>query len=195
MFWRWCFVRFIREKLRELNNELLKKNSFIDEMEPKYNASCEFGPPLNSECVKCGCACRPPPSLASVLIIFKFEKNLYVVPSQPNEWRSWKRLWRRKMKTWNRWRRDIRNTWKKPRAWVDFHYWPQVNYLLHGGRYPAMHAVGVGKCTWCDWMCRLQVIRTLDPKQNQGSGPEVQALKNQLQEKERMLHSLEVIKS
>lgn len=38
----------------------------------------------------------------------------------------------------------------------------------------------------------LQVIRTLDPKQNQGSGPEVQALKNQLQEKERMLHSLEV---
>lgn len=41
-------------------------------------------------------------------------------------------------------------------------------------------------------MCPLQVIRTLDPKQNQGSGPEVQALKNQLQEKERMLHSLEV---
>uniref|UniRef100_A0A665XA60 Protein Hook homolog 3 n=1 Tax=Echeneis naucrates TaxID=173247 RepID=A0A665XA60_ECHNA len=37
------------------------------------------------------------------------------------------------------------------------------------------------------------VIRTLDPKQNQGSGPEVQALKNQLQEKERMLHSLEVL--
>uniref|UniRef100_A0A672JGP6 Protein Hook homolog 3 n=1 Tax=Salarias fasciatus TaxID=181472 RepID=A0A672JGP6_SALFA len=36
------------------------------------------------------------------------------------------------------------------------------------------------------------VIRTLDPKQNQGSGPEVQALKNQLQEKDRMLHSLEV---
>ena len=36
------------------------------------------------------------------------------------------------------------------------------------------------------------VIRTLDPKQNQGSAPEVQALKNQLQEKERMLHSLEV---
>ncbi|XP_023194060.1 protein Hook homolog 3 isoform X2 [Xiphophorus maculatus] len=35
------------------------------------------------------------------------------------------------------------------------------------------------------------VIRTLDPKQNQGSGPEVQALKNQLQEKERMLFSLE----
>uniref|UniRef100_A0A8C5GZJ0 Hook microtubule tethering protein 3 n=1 Tax=Gouania willdenowi TaxID=441366 RepID=A0A8C5GZJ0_GOUWI len=39
------------------------------------------------------------------------------------------------------------------------------------------------------------VIRTLDPKQNQGSGPEVQALKNQLQEKERMLHSLEVFHS
>lgn len=40
----------------------------------------------------------------------------------------------------------------------------------------------------------LQVIRTLDPKQNQGSGPEVQALKNQLQEKERMLLSLEVVR-
>ncbi|XP_007890129.1 protein Hook homolog 3 isoform X1 [Callorhinchus milii] len=34
------------------------------------------------------------------------------------------------------------------------------------------------------------VIRTLDPKQNQGAAPEVQALKNQLQEKERMFHSL-----
>lgn len=36
------------------------------------------------------------------------------------------------------------------------------------------------------------VIRTLDPKQNQGSAPEVQTLKNQLQERERMLQSLEV---
>uniref|UniRef100_A0A673YYF5 Hook microtubule tethering protein 3 n=1 Tax=Salmo trutta TaxID=8032 RepID=A0A673YYF5_SALTR len=35
------------------------------------------------------------------------------------------------------------------------------------------------------------VIRTLDPKQNQGSAPEVQTLKNQLQERERMLQSLE----
>uniref|UniRef100_A0A673KV78 Protein Hook homolog 3-like n=1 Tax=Sinocyclocheilus rhinocerous TaxID=307959 RepID=A0A673KV78_9TELE len=35
------------------------------------------------------------------------------------------------------------------------------------------------------------VIRTLDPKQNQGSAPEVQALKNQLHERERMIHSLE----
>ncbi|XP_069818316.1 protein Hook homolog 3 isoform X1 [Dendropsophus ebraccatus] len=35
------------------------------------------------------------------------------------------------------------------------------------------------------------VIRTLDPKQNQGSGPEIQALKNQLQEKDKMFHSLE----
>lgn len=38
----------------------------------------------------------------------------------------------------------------------------------------------------------MQVIRTLDPKQNQGSAPEIQALKNQLQERERMFHSLEV---
>lgn len=36
----------VREKLRELNSELLKKNSFIDEMEPKYTSSCEW---LNGE--------------------------------------------------------------------------------------------------------------------------------------------------
>ncbi|XP_072260675.1 protein Hook homolog 3 isoform X1 [Pyxicephalus adspersus] len=35
------------------------------------------------------------------------------------------------------------------------------------------------------------VIRTLDPKQNQGSGPEIQSLKNQLQERDKMFHSLE----
>ncbi|PKU32321.1 hypothetical protein llap_17375 [Limosa lapponica baueri] len=35
------------------------------------------------------------------------------------------------------------------------------------------------------------VIRTLDPKQNQGAAPEIQALKNQLQEQDRMFHSLE----
>lgn len=39
----------------------------------------------------------------------------------------------------------------------------------------------------------LQVIRTLDPKQNQGAAPEIQALKNQLQERDRMFHSLEVV--
>lgn len=42
-----CFLFCFREKLRELNNELLKKNAFIDEMEPKYNASCKF-----VECLK-----------------------------------------------------------------------------------------------------------------------------------------------
>ncbi|KAM6364431.1 protein Hook homolog 3-like isoform 2-T2 [Pluvialis apricaria] len=35
------------------------------------------------------------------------------------------------------------------------------------------------------------VIRTLDPKQNQGAAPEIQTLKNQLQEQDRMFHSLE----
>ncbi|XP_023799521.1 protein Hook homolog 3 isoform X5 [Cyanistes caeruleus] len=35
------------------------------------------------------------------------------------------------------------------------------------------------------------VIRTLDPKQNQGAAPEIQALKNQLQERDRKFHSLE----
>lgn len=43
----WFFL--IREKLQELNNELLKKNAFIDEMEPKYNTSCEFGALFNFE--------------------------------------------------------------------------------------------------------------------------------------------------
>ncbi|XP_075459994.1 protein Hook homolog 3 isoform X8 [Ascaphus truei] len=35
------------------------------------------------------------------------------------------------------------------------------------------------------------VIRTLDPKQNQGTGPELQSLKNQLQERDKMFISLE----
>ena len=41
---------FTREKIQELNNDLLKKNTFIDEMEPKYTASCEFGALFNFAC-------------------------------------------------------------------------------------------------------------------------------------------------
>ncbi|XP_038589313.1 protein Hook homolog 3 isoform X2 [Micropterus salmoides] len=96
------------EKLRELNNELLKKNSFIDEMEPKYNASSQRVDELE-EALK------------------KKDEEM----------------------------KQMEERYKK--------------YLEKA----------------------KSVIRTLDPKQNQGSGPEVQALKNQLQEKERMLHSLE----
>uniref|UniRef100_A0A7N8WPT1 Protein Hook homolog 3 n=1 Tax=Mastacembelus armatus TaxID=205130 RepID=A0A7N8WPT1_9TELE len=97
-----------REKLQELNNELLKKNTFIDEMEPKYNASTQRVEELE-EALK------------------KKDEDM----------------------------KQMEERYKK--------------YLEKA----------------------KSVIRTLDPKQNQGSGPEVQALKNQLQEKERMLHSLE----
>ncbi|XP_069560065.1 protein Hook homolog 3 isoform X3 [Brachyistius frenatus] len=96
------------EKLRELNNDLLKKNAFIDEMEPKYNASSQRVDELE-EALK------------------KKDEDM----------------------------KQMEERYKK--------------YLEKA----------------------KSVIRTLDPKQNQGSGPEVQALKNQLQEKERMLHSLE----
>nr|XP_019937808.1 PREDICTED: protein Hook homolog 3 isoform X1 [Paralichthys olivaceus] len=96
------------EKVRELNNELLKKNTFIDEMEPKYNASSHRVEELE-EALK------------------KKDEDM----------------------------KQMEERYKK--------------YLEKA----------------------KSVIRTLDPKQNQGSGPEVQALKNQLQEKERMLHSLE----
>lgn len=96
------------EKVRELNNELLKKNSIIDEMEPKYNASSQRVEELE-EALK------------------KKDEDM----------------------------KQMEDRYKK--------------YLEKA----------------------KSVIRTLDPKQNQGSGPEVQALKNQLQEKERMLHSLE----
>uniref|UniRef100_A0A8C4GM45 Protein Hook homolog 3 n=1 Tax=Dicentrarchus labrax TaxID=13489 RepID=A0A8C4GM45_DICLA len=95
------------DKLRELNNELLKKNSFIDEMEPKYNATQRVDE--LEEALK------------------KKDEDM----------------------------KQMEERYKK--------------YLEKA----------------------KSVIRTLDPKQNQGSGPEVQALKNQLQEKERMLHSLE----
>ncbi|XP_053266924.1 protein Hook homolog 3 isoform X2 [Pleuronectes platessa] len=96
------------EKVRDLNNELLKKNTFIDEMEPKYNASSQRVDDLE-EALK------------------KKDEDM----------------------------KQMEERYKK--------------YLEKA----------------------KSVIRTLDPKQNQGSGPEVQALKNQLQEKERMLHSLE----
>ncbi|XP_029371833.1 protein Hook homolog 3 isoform X2 [Echeneis naucrates] len=96
------------EKVQELNNELLKKNAFIDEMEPKYNASSQQVEELE-EALK------------------KKDEDM----------------------------KQMEERYKK--------------YLEKA----------------------KSVIRTLDPKQNQGSGPEVQALKNQLQEKERMLHSLE----
>lgn len=96
------------EKLRELNNDLLKKNSLIDEMEPKYNTSCQRVEELEDA-------------------LKKKDDDM----------------------------KQMEERYKK--------------YLEKA----------------------KSVIRTLDPKQNQGSGPEVQALKNQLQEKERMLHSLE----
>uniref|UniRef100_A0A3Q1J6M4 Protein Hook homolog 3 n=1 Tax=Anabas testudineus TaxID=64144 RepID=A0A3Q1J6M4_ANATE len=95
-------------KLQELNSELLKKNAYIDEVEPKYNASSQRVEELE-EALK------------------KKDDDM----------------------------KQMEERYKK--------------YLEKA----------------------KSVIRTLDPKQNQGSGPEVQALKNQLQEKERMLHSLE----
>ncbi|XP_057675423.1 protein Hook homolog 3 isoform X4 [Corythoichthys intestinalis] len=96
------------EKLQEVNNELLKKNAFIDELEPKYVATSQRVDELE-EALK------------------KKDEEM----------------------------KQMEERYKK--------------YLEKA----------------------KSVIRTLDPKQNQGSGPEVQALKNQLQEKERMLHSLE----
>ncbi|KAM9306176.1 LOW QUALITY PROTEIN: protein Hook homolog 3 [Pholidichthys leucotaenia] len=96
------------EKLRELNNELLKKNALIDDMEPKYTASSQ-----------------------------RVEELEEALKKKDEEMKQ------------------MEERYKK--------------YLEKA----------------------KSVIRTLDPKQNQGSGPEVQALKNQLQEKERMLLSLE----
>uniref|UniRef100_A0A3B3DYX9 Hook microtubule tethering protein 3 n=1 Tax=Oryzias melastigma TaxID=30732 RepID=A0A3B3DYX9_ORYME len=97
-----------REKLRELNNELLKKNACIDEMELKCNTSSQ-----------------------------RVDELEEALKKKDDEMKQ------------------MEERYKK--------------YLEKA----------------------KSVIRTLDPKQNQGSGPEVQALKNQLQEKERMLHSLE----
>ncbi|KAM9734510.1 protein Hook homolog 3 isoform 4-T4 [Menidia menidia] len=96
------------EKVQELNNELLKKNALIDDMEPKYNANSQ-----------------------------RVEELEEALKKKDDEMKQ------------------MEERYKK--------------YLEKA----------------------KSVIRTLDPKQNQGSGPEVQALKNQLQEKERMLHSLE----
>ncbi|XP_061887140.1 protein Hook homolog 3 isoform X2 [Entelurus aequoreus] len=96
------------EKVQQLNNELLRKNAYIDEMEPKYSANSQRVDELEDALKK-----------------------------KDDEMKQ------------------MEERYKK--------------YLEKA----------------------KSVIRTLDPKQNQGSGPEVQVLKNQLQEKERMLHSLE----
>ncbi|XP_061118235.1 protein Hook homolog 3 isoform X1 [Conger conger] len=96
------------EKLREVNNELQKKSTFIEDLEPKYNLSSQKVEELE-EALK------------------KKDEDM----------------------------KQMEERYKK--------------YLEKA----------------------KSVIRTLDPKQNQGSAPEVQALKNQLQERERMLHSLE----
>ncbi|XP_056146315.1 protein Hook homolog 3 isoform X2 [Lampris incognitus] len=96
------------EKLRELNDELLKKNAIIDDMEPKYTTSSQRVDELE-EALK------------------KKDDDM----------------------------KQMEERYKK--------------YLEKA----------------------KSVIRTLDPKQNQGPSPEVQILKSQLQEKEMMLHSLE----
>ncbi|CAL8405704.1 unnamed protein product [Arctogadus glacialis] len=96
------------DKLRELNDELLKKNAYIDDLEPKFNSNSQRVDELEDA-------------------LKKKEDDM----------------------------KQMEDRYKK--------------YLEKA----------------------KSVIRTLDPKQNQGSGPEVQALKNQLQEKDRMLHSLE----
>ncbi|XP_059905764.1 protein Hook homolog 3 isoform X2 [Gadus macrocephalus] len=96
------------DKLRELNDELLKKNAYIDDLEPKFNSNSQRVDELEDA-------------------LKKKEDDM----------------------------KQMEERYKK--------------YLEKA----------------------KSVIRTLDPKQNQGSGPEVQALKNQLQEKDRMLHSLE----
>ncbi|XP_026874622.2 protein Hook homolog 3 isoform X5 [Electrophorus electricus] len=96
------------EKLRDATNELLKKNTIIEELEPKYNAST-----------------------------IRVEDLEEALKKKDEEMKQ------------------MEERYKK--------------YLEKA----------------------KSVIRTLDPKQNQGSAPEVQALKNQLQERERMLHSLE----
>lgn len=58
-----------------MNNELLKKNSFIDDMEPKYNASSESRPGVITE--------RPVDSF----LIWSL-----CCDSQLSEWKSWKKL-------------------------------------------------------------------------------------------------------
>lgn len=37
-----CYVFCCREKLHEANNELQKKRAIIEDLEPRFNNSCEF---------------------------------------------------------------------------------------------------------------------------------------------------------
>lgn len=68
----------LREKLRELNNELLKKNAFIDDMEPKYNASSEY-------------SAAPQPTSDPHPTFHMTSGVSCDCPLQANGWMSWKR--------------------------------------------------------------------------------------------------------
>ncbi len=98
-------------------------------MELKNSTSSEFEALLSFECVKGRWSLST--SILSYHPFLSSEKtNFNAVSFQLNEWKSWKRPWRRKMKTWNKWRRDTRNTWKKPRVWV---------HLTTGELFPRFH--------------------------------------------------------
>ncbi|TWW53616.1 Protein Hook -like protein 3 [Takifugu flavidus] len=159
-----------RAKVRELSNEVSKKTSFIDEMELKYSSSSECGTSQADACVL----------LRSDRVSTLVSPPWCLHPDVP--------------------------TLVSP-PWC-LH--PAVSTLVSPPwcLHPGVSAQRVDELEEAlkkkdEDMKQMEerykkylekaksVIRTLDPKQNQGSGPEVQALKNQLQEKERMLHSLE----
>lgn len=154
-----CQTLVFREKIRELNNEVMKKNSVIEDMEVKHSSSSECGSvPL----------CEPTVVLSSNLVLATVLSAQRVDELEDA------------LKKKDEDMKQMEERYKK--------YLEKAKSVSGCSRL----AVTIATTHPHQQTCPLQVIRTLDPKQNQGSGPEVQALKNQLQEKERMLHSLEV---
>ena len=69
-------------------------------------------------------------------------------------------------------------------------FWPKLNALTCCAIRTATYFDGLW--SFISNITLLQVIRTLDPKHISGAAPEVQALRNQLQEKDRLIEHLEV---
>uniref|UniRef100_A0A674PAG9 Protein Hook homolog 3 n=1 Tax=Takifugu rubripes TaxID=31033 RepID=A0A674PAG9_TAKRU len=168
-------------KVRELSNEVSKKTSFIDEMELKYSSSSECGTSQADACVllrsdRVSTLVSPPWCLhpgVSTLVSPPWCLHPGVSAQRVDELEEALKKKDEDMK-------QMEERYKK--------YLEKAKSVSVCSRL----AITIVTSHHHEPVCPLQVIRTLDPKQNQGSGPEVQALKNQLQEKERMLHSLEV---
>lgn len=176
---------FCRVKLHEAHSDLQKKREVIDDLEPHVDSNSEWEQTHMSSSRSKVTLINSSQTLQSCLVLWKHLSNWVMkfclcVCQWQRRSMSCRRSWRRRMTIWDEWRRDTRDTWTKLARSV----WRQVDaerWRISTHTDNSAH------------MCVFQVIKTLDPKQKSNVVPaEVQALKNQLTEKDRKIQHLEV---